>query len=143
MVYSIKERKGLRKVRAIHKNTILIIGIVAVIVIFHTFTQKKIEVEMERICTSSERIMIYIENNSYDSAKNEVKEIKDRWEGQAKVFATFVEHKDIEIVRVYICAMENYLDQKDHEKAYTEARLLMCKTAELSERGKIRIENIF
>lgn len=126
-----------------HKEIIICIIIIISIVTLDIFLQnytKNATVEIDGILSE---IKLDIENSDNEKAKEQLKELEEKWKDKHDILAYYIEHDELEKVDTAIVRVINYVENNDIPSAIAELETGKFVLKHIEEKYKFNLQNIF
>lgn len=125
------------------KNVIILI--VASIILFITgyWQIKYIEESSIYAISDVEYVTNLIKNNNFDGANTHINELENTWQSMENIWSMFIMHDEIDDIEMALVNFKMYtkLENKDESLVYAEE--LKQNLRHISEKQKIKVENVF
>ena len=134
------------------KEIIMILFIVGFVVIGHVFTQnyeKKFLNEIEEDLNNlREKLLISNESkeNSFETnenLKNDIDEIKEKWEKKYNNLAYYIEHDELEKIETQMVLMYGYIELKQYDYCVIELDKCVFLIEHVRDKDSFQLVNMF
>lgn len=124
------------------RNWIILIITVGILIYAGIWQIKYIEESSIFAISDVDYTVNLINNNNFIAANSSVENLEQTWKNMQKIWATFINHKEIDDVVVSITNLKMYTKLQDKKEALVYAEQLKQNLDHISKKQKIRLENV-
>ncbi|MEZ0535768.1 DUF4363 family protein [Caldicellulosiruptoraceae bacterium PP1] len=122
---------------------IVVIVFIIIISLFTYFSNIMILPTIEKMNNYIDKIIADVENDRFENAKVECKEMIKYWNTRKKVWATLIDHQEIDNIESNLTRILKITTYKDKSDIIGEASQLKFYVIHIKERIILSFENIF
>ncbi len=127
------------------KEFIIIISIILIMIIAHIITQNYSTSFFDSLSSDLSKIEERYFNNDYKEKEleNEFDKVVEKWEKKYNFLACYIEHDELEKVRLQLVSIKANLMVEDYEKSIDEMEKCKFIMKHIEDKDSLRIINIF
>lgn len=128
-----------------HKEVIISIVIVVVIVIGNVVTQNYTRKSVEAISSdlNSLRQELNVEDVNKKEAKKHFDEIEKKWDNMQEKMAYYIEHDELEKVKTNLTELKSHTETEEYEEAINDLDKSVFVLDHIEEKSEFNLKNIF
>lgn len=128
-----------------HKEVIISIVIVVVIVIGNVVTQNYTRKSVEAISSdlNSLRQELNVEDVNQKEAKKHFDEIEKKWDNMQEKMAYYIEHDELEKVKTNLTELKSHTETEEYEEAINDLDKSVFVLDHIEEKSEFNLKNIF
>ena len=124
------------------KSLIIAISIAVLIVLGGIYSTQKLTDLSETLIAMCEEAGEAIENNDFEKAGKLVEEIEKKVEDSYNMFATSMDHSEIDEIEMNIYQMQVYIDENQKADALSYGNVLLGLFEHLPKDYRLKLENV-
>lgn len=125
------------------KNFVILTIAIIVLLIAGIWQIKYIEETSIFAISDVEYAMNLVQNNNFDGANTHIKELEKTWGNMKTMWTMFINHTEIDNIEIALLNFKMYVELNNKEESLVYSEQLKHNLYHISERQKIRIENVF
>ncbi len=125
------------------KQIITLIVSIFILIFFGIWEINYIENSSRYLLSDINYIENLVQNEQYELASNNFKNIENTWRELSGIWNIFVQHEEIDRVDEMIENYKTYISQKDKQNALVESNGLKRVIEHIVQNQKVLVENIF
>ena len=125
------------------KEAIITLIILILIIIMNVITQRYTTNSVSEVSDGLEKLRINLINNEDEKAKNEIKDIKEKWDKKKEKMVLYIEHIEIEKVEMYLTEVNSYIETKDYGMAIEALNVCAYSIDNMKDKYDFSLKNIF
>lgn len=125
-------------------RVVIITLLILVIFIAGTFmVNQYINSSCEKLLEDIKVLDVSIKNSDWNSAKDQLIELKDRWKHTKKRWQLFLEHYEMDAIDIAIARLDQYVEIEDRSSALGEMGEFRLLISHIKDKESLKLENIF
>jgi len=85
----------------------------------------------------------FVQNDNFDGANANIIELENTWKNMKQIWSIFINHTEIDDIEIALLNFKAYTKAHNKEEAIVYSEQLKQNIFHISEKQKIRIENVF
>ena len=128
-----------------HKEVIISIVIVVIIVIGNVITQNYTRKSVEAISSdlNSLRQELNVDDVNREEAKKHFDEIEKKWDNMQEKMSYYIEHDELEKVRTNLTELKSHTETEEYEEAINDLDKSVFVLEHIEEKSEFNLKNIF
>lgn len=128
-----------------HKEVIISIVIVVIIVIGDVVTQNYTNKSIEAISSdlNSLRQELNVDDVNREEAKKHFDEIERKWDKMQEKMAYYIEHDELEKVKTNLTELKSHTETEEYEEAICDLDKSVFVLEHIEEKSEFNLKNIF
>lgn len=125
------------------KESIIICIIIVLVIIGSTFSEKYLEKTSNGITEELAMLNKRIDNvQNVDELSKDVEKIDQKWEKTKEVWATFVDHQEIDQIELALTEAKSYINENNKTDSKVQIEKAQFLLEHIPERQKLKLKNI-
>lgn len=125
------------------REYIVIIVILIIVFLTEYITNKNLDDSIKWMSDGIASVENKIVEDNTEEAKNEFKDLKNKWKEESDKLALFVEHNELEKISNDIVIIESNLESDETDKILENIDELQFMLEHIQEKNKLKLKNIF
>ena len=128
-----------------HKELIISIVIIVIIVIGNVVTQSYTKKSVEAISSdlNSLRQELNVDDVNQEIAKKHLDEIEKKWDNMQEKMAYYIEHDELEKVKTNLTELKSHTETEEYEEAINDLDKSVFVLEHIEEKSEFNLKNIF
>ena len=126
-----------------YKETIICVFIIILIIVLDIVTQNYTKNSMLEITECLSALRKDIEEDNLENAKEEIKELDQKWDNKHDKLAYYIEHDELEKVDTAIVQVKSFVENDDIPSAIAELETGKFVLEHIEQKYKFNLQNIF
>lgn len=128
-----------------HKEVIISIVIVVIIVIGNVITQNYTRKSVEAISSdlNSLRQELNVDDVNREEAKKHFDEIEKKWDNMQEKMAYYIEHDELEKVKTNLTELKSHTETEEYEEAICDLDKSVFVLEHIEKKSEFNLKNIF
>ena len=128
-----------------HKELIISIVIVVIIVIGNVITQNYTNKSIEAISSdlNSLRQELNVDDVNQEKAREHFYEIEKKWDKMQEKMAYYIEHDELEKVKTNLTELKSHTETEEYEEAINDLDKSVFVLDHIEEKSEFNLKNIF
>ena len=128
-----------------HKELIISIVIIVIIVIGNVVTQSYTKKSVEAISSdlNSLRQELNVDDVNQEIAKKHLDEIEKKWDNMQEKMAYYIEHDELEKVKTNLTELKSHTETEEYEEAINDLEKSVFVLEHIEEKSEFNLKNIF
>lgn len=128
-----------------HKEVIISIVIVVIIVIGNVITQNYTRKSVEAISSdlNSLRQELNVDDVNREKAKKHFDEIEKKWDNMQEKMAYYIEHDELEKVKTNLTELKSHTETEEYEEAICDLDKSVFVLEHIEKKSEFNLKNIF
>ena len=128
-----------------HKEVIISIVIVVVIVIGNVVTQNYTKKSVEAISNDLNNLRqeLNVDNVKQEEAKKHFDDIEKKWDKMQEKMAYYIEHDELEKVKTNLTEIKSHTETEEYEEAINDLDKSVFVLEHIEEKSEFNLKNIF
>jgi len=125
------------------RNFIILIVAIVILLSAGIWQIKYIEETSIFAISDVEYAMNLVQNNNFAAANAHITELDNTWKGMKNIWTIFINHNEIDDIEIALLNFKTYTKLNNKEESLLYSEQLKQNLKHVSEKQKIRIENVF
>jgi len=125
------------------RNFIILTLAIIILLIAGIWQIKYIEETSAFAISDTEYAINLVQNNNFDGANTHIKELEKTWGSMKTMWTMFINHTEIDDIEIALLNFKMYVKLNNKEEALLYSEQLKHNLYHISEKQKVRIENVF
>ena len=127
-----------------HKELIISIVIIVIIVIGNVVTQSYTKKSVEAISSdlNSLRQELNVDDVNQEIAKKHLDEIEKKWDNMQEKMAYYIEHDELEKVKTNLTELKSHTETEEYEEAINDLDKSVFVLEHIEEKSEFNLKNI-
>ena len=128
-----------------HKELIISIVIIVIIVIGNVVTQSYTKKSVEAISSdlNSLRQELNVDDVNQEIAKKHLDEIEKKWDNMQEKMAYYIEHDELEKVKTNLTELKSHTETEEYEEPINDLDKSVFVLEHIEEKSEFNLKNIF
>ena len=128
-----------------HKELIISIVIIVIIVIGNVVTQSYTKKSVEAISSdlNSLRQELNVDDVNQEIAKKHLDEIEKKWDNMQEKMAYYIEHDELEKVKTNLTELKSHTETEEYEEAINDLDKSVFVLEHIEEKSEFNLKNIY
>ena len=125
------------------KEIIIIIVVIGLVIGFDIISNNYLKESVTELSNELNVLKIQILEENHESAKEQMKKVKEKWKERYKVLAYYVEHDELEKVETELVRLFADIDMEEYNHCVNEIETSIFILEHIEQKEKIDIISIF
>jgi len=125
------------------RNFVILIVAMIIVLCAGIWQIKYIEETSTFAITDVEYAINMVRNNNFDGANAHIIELDNTWKSMKNIWTIFINHNEIDDIEIALLNFKSYTKLNNKEESLIYSEQLKQNLKHVSEKQKIRIENVF
>ncbi|MDD2376381.1 MAG: DUF4363 family protein [Clostridia bacterium] len=125
------------------KNFIILTLAIIILIITSIWQIKYIEETSIFAISDVDYAMNLVQNDNFNGANTHIKELENTWKNMKKMWTIFINHNEIDDIEIALLNFKIYVELNNKDEALLYSEQLKHNLYHISEKQKVKIENVF
>jgi hypothetical protein len=125
------------------KNFIILILAIGILISAGIWQIKYLEETSIFAISDVEYAVNLVKNNNFAAANKHIIELNNTWNGMKGIWTIFINHNELDDIEIALLNFKTYTELNNKEQSLIYSEQLKQNLKHVSEKQKIRIENVF